>query len=85
MEEILMKKLRKADEMEMAINFKAMRLSWIFVVVALLIWGIIDAINGRSIYSFPFTIICVQNIIFFATKILITNRLVKNGLDENAE
>lgn len=38
-------RLQKADEMEMAINFKSMRLSWVFGNIALFIWLVVAFIK----------------------------------------
>ncbi len=75
----------KADEMEMAINFKAMRLSWVFVTVVLLVWCVIElAING-DIPLIPFIILCGQNVIFFSAKLIMTNKLSGKGSLEEDE
>lgn len=78
-----MKRKWKADEMEMAINFKAMRLSWVFVLMALLAWCIIEFVIYDETPFIPFVIICIQNIIFFSAKLIITNKLAGKGSDEN--
>ena len=78
----MQKKKWKADEMEMAINFKAMRLAWVFVMMALLAWCIIElAVYGETPFI-PFIIICIQNIIFFSAKLIMTNKLAGKGSDE---
>jgi hypothetical protein len=71
--------LKKADEMEMAINFKSMRLSWVFVIVSLFIWLVAEyLINGRFNFI-PFIIIVGQNVIFFGSKIYMTRKMAGNN------
>lgn len=80
-----MKRTWKADEMEMAVNFKAMRLSWVFTLLALLTWCVIEfAIDGETPFI-PLMIICFQNIIFFSAKLVMTKKLAGKGSDENEE
>ena len=69
--------------MEMTINFKAMRLSWVFVLMALLTWCIIEFVLYDKTPYIPFSILCIQNIIFFSAKLIITNTLAGKGSDEN--
>ncbi len=78
-----MKSKWKADEMEMSINFKAMRLSWVFVGVALIIWGIIGYIKNGDMPSIPFIILVAQIIIFFLAKLLIARRLAGKNKKSN--
>lgn len=68
-------KFKKSDEMEMSINFKSMRLSWLFVIIALIIWLLVDFIKSVELPFIPFTIICIQNIIFFGSKRYMTRKM----------
>ena len=68
-------KLKKADEMEMAINFKAMRLAYVFVLAALLIWMNVEFISTKELPIIQLLIILAQNSIFFVSKLLITRRM----------
>lgn len=65
----------KADEMEMCINFKSMRLSWVFVNIALIIWLVVSLVKSEEIPYILFIIIGLQNIIFFASKLYMTRRM----------
>jgi hypothetical protein len=47
-----MKFFRRADEMEMSINFKAMRLAWVFENVALLVWAVISQMEIHPEFKF---------------------------------
>lgn len=71
-------RLKKADEMEMFINFKSMRLSWVFVNIALIIWLALTFIKSGELPFILFMIISFQNIIFFGSKIYMTHRMSSN-------
>jgi hypothetical protein len=66
---------KKSDEMEMSINFKSMRLSWLFVNIALIVWLIETVIKSGDLPFILFSIICLQNIIFFGSKLYLTRKL----------
>jgi len=68
-------RLQKADEMEMSINFKSMRLSWFFGNIALLIWLILAFIKNGKFPFILFTIITLQNVIFFGSKLYMTRKM----------
>ena len=74
----------KADEMEMAINFKAMRCAWAFLTLSLAVWCLSETISSGEIPVVPFVLECVSSIIFFSVKIGLTNRMTKSerGNDE---
>ncbi|MDD4565341.1 MAG: hypothetical protein PHE79_07725 [Eubacteriales bacterium] len=75
-------KHNKADEMEMAINFKAMRLSWVFVTVVLLGWVVCVYAQSGEFLFIPFSIVCIQTIIFFSSKLIITHRMTDGNHEE---
>lgn len=70
--------IKKADEMEMAINFKAMRLAWVVENLILLAWIIVDMAKTGELPFIPFMIIAVQNIIFFGSKLIMTRRMIRD-------
>lgn len=73
----------KADEMEMAINFKAMRLSWVFLTLSLLVWSMVDVIKEGTLGT-PFLLLMVSGSISSSTKLWLTRRMTKPeaGCDE---
>lgn len=71
-------KLQKADEMEMSINFKSMRLSWVFGNIALLIWLTVALIKSGELPLALFSIISLQNVIFFGSKLYMTHKMSSN-------
>lgn len=72
----------KADEMEMMINFKSIRLSWIFSELSLVIYCFVEMIRTGDLPAVPFLILCVSGVIFFAGKLLMTRRLAEENDDE---
>lgn len=50
----------KADEMEMAINFKAMRFAWILSELALALYCMVDLVMNENLPSIPFLILCIS-------------------------
>ena len=71
-------RLQKADEMEMFINFKSMRFSWLFVNIALFVWLIVALIKSGELNFIIFMIISFQNIIFFGSKIYMTRKMSRD-------
>ncbi|MPN45211.1 hypothetical protein SDC9_192778 [bioreactor metagenome] len=73
--------MKKADEMEMSVNFKATRLSWTIGLIFLLIWNIVGFIQTGEILTNAFVLMCLQCVVFFGSKLLFTKRLtdVKNN------
>ncbi|HHY70070.1 MAG TPA: hypothetical protein GX519_00040 [Thermoanaerobacterales bacterium] len=69
---------KKADEMEMFINFKSMRLSWVFVNVSLIIWLAVTFIKSGELPFILFMIISLQNIIFFGSKLYMARQMSGN-------
>ena len=79
-----MKFLRRADELEMSISFKAMRLAWVFENTALLVWAVISQIKGDS-PLIQITIILIQNIIFFGSQLYMKRKTAKEKKDKHEE
>lgn len=69
----------KADEMEMAINFKAMRLAWMFLELALAIYCIAVLVMYGDLPSIPVVILCISGVIFWVSKLLITKQMTVSG------
>jgi hypothetical protein len=66
---------KRADEMEMSINFRAMRLAWVFENVALLAWAIASGIRNDGNVFTLIMIIAAQNVIFFGGKLYMTRQM----------
>lgn len=56
--------MHKMDEMEMSINLKAIKWSWLFTVIALFAWGLYDFIKTHVITPAIYIVI-FQNVIYF--------------------
>ena len=69
-------KIKKADEMEMAINLKAARLAYVFVTISLVIWMIVDFATTGEFPLPQLIIVALQNIIFLGSKFLMTRRMI---------
>lgn len=76
-----MKFFRRADEMEMSISFKAMRLAWVFENAALLVWAVISQIKGDS-PLIQTMIILIQNVIFFGSRSYMQGKMAKGKNEE---
>jgi hypothetical protein len=79
-----MKFFRRADEMEMSINFKAMRLAYVFENAALLVWAVISQINGDT-FRIQISIVLIQNIIFFGSQLYMKRKMANEKKDKNEE
>lgn len=78
-----MKKTVRADEMELSINFRAIRVSWVLTAVFLLIWNIVLLIRDGAISTIPFVLMMLQVCSMSATKVILSNRMGRN--DDAAE
>ena len=56
--------MRKMDEMEMSINLKALRWSYLFTVIALFLWTVYDFIKTHTL-TLAFFLLISQNLIYF--------------------
>ena len=73
---------KKADEMEMAINYKAMRNSWVFLVTTLVIWECVEVARGNT-DSPVILLVLLQTAIFWSCKMYYTKKMsVDNDPDE---
>ncbi|MDD3392534.1 MAG: hypothetical protein PHE54_03260 [Bacilli bacterium] len=68
------KLIRKSDEMELEINFKSMRLSWIFLTLSLVIWDLYEIIKGEN-GSLVTLLIAVNLVIFNFSKLYYTKKM----------
>lgn len=71
--------MRKADEMEMAINYRAMRCSFIFLDVSLMVYCLITLATTGELPIIPFIFDCVGGAIFFWMKIYLTRQMTKDN------
>lgn len=69
-----MKGFRKMDEMEQFIGLKSLKITYIFIVVFLFIWIIIDNINKRD-SSIPLFLLISQNLVLIASQIYFKKKM----------
>ena len=73
--------MKKADEMEMAINLKAARNAWVFLVVAIMIYSLVETITTGEL-PLVFLFGAISGVIFWLTKLMETNRLTKQSEED---
>lgn len=78
----MLRKKWEADEMEMAINFKSIRVAYIFSIVTLLGYCIYDFIIRKVLPFIPFIVVCGQLSLFYFTKIYLTEKVTRGNRDE---
>lgn len=78
-----MKKRIKADEMEMSINFKAVRASWIYSLIFLIVWNMVSVIKTGDIELIPFILLVTEALVMFVVKSILTKKM--SGDSENDE
>ncbi len=77
-----MKKRILADELEMSINYKAIRASWAFSTIYLVIWNIVAVFKTGKIEILAFVLMCLQDIILWLAKLILTRKMVSGCEDE---
>ena len=74
-----MKKIfTKADEMELAINYKAARNAFVFLELALAIYWLVCDLNTGEL-PWAWLIFIVSGVVFWGTKLIETKRLTDPG------
>ncbi len=74
-----MKKIfTKADEMEMAVNYKAARNTYVFLEVALLVYCVVYCIKTGEL-PVVWLVFIFSGLVFWGTKIIETKRLTEPG------
>ena len=68
----------KMDEMEMSINLKAIRISWIFTILFLLIWIAYEWIVNGYFNWIAFIIMDSQMILYWGIQLVLKWKLGKN-------
>ncbi len=68
----------RMDEMEMSINLKAIRISWVFTILSLLIWITYEWIKYDSFNWIAFIIMDSQTILYWGVQLILKWKLGKN-------
>ncbi len=79
---IMQKRKWKADEMEMAINFKSIRVAYIFSIVTLLGYCIYSFAIQKELPFVPFIVLSGQLFLFYFSKIYLTRKMARGNKDE---
>lgn len=58
--------MRKMDEMEIAINLKAIKWAWIYTVMFLFTWTVLDYVKHGTISTPAFLLLITQTMIYLA-------------------
>ena len=75
--------MKKADEMEVSITLKAIRISWIYSMVFLLIWVLIVHIQTSELPYIPFALLSSDMIVMLLSTRIINRRM--SGKKQNEE
>ena len=78
MEALVMKGLRKMDEMEMSINLKAVRLAWAYSSAFLLVWVSYDWIKNGNFNGLAFILLMSQLAMYWAVQLFLKWKLGKD-------
>jgi hypothetical protein len=76
--------MKKADEMEMSVNFQATRLSWAAGLFFLLVWTVTGFARTGTLPGLAFILLCLECAVFFGGKLFFTHRLVREKDDEES-
>lgn len=68
------KLFQKMDEMELAINLKAIRWAWFYSVLFLMIWSIWDYIQSGRI-GLQFIVLVTQNVVLMVSRLVMQRRM----------
>lgn len=69
--------MKKMDEMELALNFKAIKWAWGYSVLFLAIWVFYEYIQKKTL-GLAFILLMSQNIVFLGTQIFLKWKIEKN-------
>lgn len=75
--------MKKADEMEVSITLKAIRISWIYSMVFLLIWVLIVLIQTSELPYIPFALLSSDMIVMLLSTRIINRHM--SGKKQNEE
>lgn len=69
--------MRKMDEMEISISFKAIKWAWAYTILFLAIWVIYNYIQTRT-FGLAFFLLITQNLVLIAIQCFFKWKLVKD-------
>jgi len=71
-------KREKEDEMDKYIELKSLRVAYLFTVLFLLVWGIIERVNGNR-HSTAILLFFIQNSLFVFLKLYYKKKLCETN------
>jgi len=66
--------MKKADEMEMYITLKSIKIAWLFTVIYLLVWSVYHTIKTSQL-GLPLMLLITQNMVLYACILIFRRRL----------
>lgn len=66
--------MQKADEMELYINLKSIKIAWLFTTVYLLVWSAYDTFKTSQV-GLPLILLIFQNLVFYGCQIYFRHRM----------
>ncbi|MCR1898807.1 hypothetical protein NSA47_07395 [Irregularibacter muris] len=70
--------MRKMDEMEMAISLQSIKWAWLYTVLFLFIWTVIDYVRVGKFNSLAFILLISQNIIKLGMDLYLKGKMDKD-------
>ena len=70
--------MKKADEMEMYITLKSIKIAWLFTVIYLLIWSTYDTVKTSQL-GLPIILLISQNMVFYACLLFLRHRITSEN------
>lgn len=61
-----MKGFRKMDEMEQFISLKSLKIAYLFTVIFLFVWGVLDVVNKRTPSTALFLLVTQNLVLLFS-------------------
>ena len=72
----------KADELEMSVTYRAMRVSYVFMVLAIIGYCIYHCIRFNESPHFHILILCIQGILFFVVRLFLLRKMTMAEKEE---
>jgi hypothetical protein len=78
--------LKKPDEMEKSVHLKSIRLAWVYTVIFLVVWGLVESqtakINQVSVNTLPIILLITQNFVLIFAQLFFRFRMTRGGNEE---
>ncbi len=66
----------------MSINFKAVRASWIYSLIFLIVWNMVSVIKTGDIELIPFILLVTEALVMFVVKSILTKKMSGDSDDD---